>query len=61
MTDANTTDDLALHTNTPTKAESQLYCLEQAARCVGLYVNSDKTEFMCFKQNGIKEECISKE
>ena len=31
-------------------AESLLHSLEQAARGIGLYMNSDKTEFVCFKQ-----------
>ena len=31
---------------------SLLRSLEQAARCIGFYVKSDKTEFMCFKQYG---------
>ena len=35
------------------QAESLLYCLEQASNDIGLYVNSDKTVFMCFKQNGV--------
>ena len=26
--------------------------MAQAARGIGLYVNSNKTEFMCFKQDG---------
>ena len=38
--------------NTPTQAESLLHSLEQAARGIGLNMNSDKTEFMYFKQNG---------
>ena len=46
---ANYTDDLALHANTPAQAEPLLHSLEQAARDT---VNSDKTEFMYFKQNG---------
>ena len=35
------------------QAESLLHSLEQAARVIGgLYVKSDKTEFMCFNQDG---------
>ena len=37
--------------NTFVQAESLLHCLEQL-RSIGLYINSDKTKFMCFKQNG---------
>ena len=44
--------DLALLANTPAQAKSLLHSLEKAARGIGLYVNSDKTEFMCFKQDG---------
>ena len=52
ITDADCADDLVLHSNTPTQAESLLHNLEQAAGCIGLYVNADKTEYMCFKQKG---------
>ena len=44
----NYVDDLALLANTPTQAESLQHSLEQAARGIGLYMNSDKTEFMHF-------------
>ena len=52
ITDADHADDLALLTNTLAQAESLLHSLEQAARGVGLYVNTDKTEFMCYNQDG---------
>ena len=42
-------DELALLANTFDKAESQLQSLEEAPGIIGLYVNVDKTEFMCFK------------
>ena len=45
-------DDLTHLANTPAQAISLLYSLEQAARDIGLFVNSDKTDFMCFKQDG---------
>ena len=45
-------DDLALLVKSPAQAESLLPSLEQAARGIGLYVNSDKAEFTCFKQDG---------
>ena len=32
--------------------KSLLYSLEQPARCIDLYLNSDKTELACFKQDG---------
>ena len=37
-------DDKTLHLNTPTQANSQLYCLEQAAGGLGLHVKAGKTE-----------------
>ena len=36
----------------PDQAESLLHSLEQAASGIGLYVNADKTEYMCFNQRG---------
>ena len=33
-------------------AKSWLHSLEQPARCIGLYVNSDKRIFTCFNQDG---------
>ena len=45
-------DDLALLANISTQAKSLLHNLEQAAKCIASYMNSDKTELMCFKQYG---------
>ena len=50
ITDVDYADNLALFANTQDQAESLLYGLEQAAKGIGLYVNSNKTEFMCFNQ-----------
>ena len=36
-------DDETLFANTPAQADFLLYILEQAARRIGLYVNSNKT------------------
>ena len=52
MTDA---DDIVLLANTPTQAEFLLHSLEQAAEGIGLHMNADKTEYICFNQ----EEDIS--
>ena len=52
ITDADYTDDIALLANTPTQAESLLHSLEQAAGVIGLHVNADKTEYICFNQKG---------
>ena len=38
----------ALLANIPTKAESLLISLVQAAGGIGVHVNVDKTEYMCF-------------
>ena len=48
ITDANYADDQAVLTNTALQAECQLHKLEQTARSIGLYVNSNKAEFLCF-------------
>ena len=47
ITDADYTDDIALLSNTPAQAEIRL---EQAAPGMGLHVNADMMEFMCFNQ-----------
>ena len=44
-----TTYDLAILANTPAQVESLLNCREQAAGGIGLYVNTNKTEYMYFK------------
>ena len=53
MTDAVYADDLAHLANTLAQAESLLHSLEQAAGDIGLHVNANKIEFMCFKEEGI--------
>ena len=50
--DADYAGDLVLLTNTVGQAKSLLHSLEHAARGIGLSVNSDKMEFVCFKQDG---------
>ena len=50
MIDADYAYDLMLLTNTPAQAETLLHSLKQAAGGIGLYVNANKTEFICFKQ-----------
>ncbi len=44
--------DIALLTNTPAQAVTLLHSLEPAAAGIGLHVNADKTEYMCFNQRG---------
>ena len=45
-------DDIALLANTPTQAESLQQSLERVTSDIGLHVNTDKTEYMCFNQRG---------
>ena len=45
-------DDIALLLNTPAQTNSLLHSLERAASGIGLYVNADRTEYMCFNQKG---------
>ena len=52
ITDADYTEDLLLLTNISTQTEFLQLSLEQVPRGIGLYLESDKTEFMCFKENG---------
>ena len=52
ITDADYADDLALFADTVTQAESLLHGLEKAAKGIGLQVHADKTEYMCYKQDG---------
>ena len=44
-------DDVMLLANTPAQVESLLHCLEKAVGGIGLHVNADKTEYICFNQN----------
>ena len=50
--DADYADDIALLANTPVQAEILLHSLERAAGCIWPYVNTGKTEYMCFNQRG---------
>ena len=52
ITDADYADDLALLANTPNQAETLLHSLERATAGIGLYVNANKTEYMCYNQMG---------
>ena len=51
ITDADYADDLWLIANTPAEAESLLHGQKQVVKGIGLYINSNKTEFVCFKQD----------
>ena len=52
ITNADYADDIAPLANTPAQAETLLHSLERAAAGIGLRVNEDKTEYMCFHQRG---------
>ena len=52
ITDADYADDIALLANTSAQAKILLHSLERAAGGIGLHVNADKTEYMCFNQTG---------
>ena len=51
MTDADHADDIVL-ANTPAQDESLLHSLEQVAEGIDFSMNSNKTEFKCFNQEG---------
>ena len=50
MIDTEEKGNLSLFTNTPTQAKFLLHNLKPAAGGIGLYMNANKIEFMCFKQ-----------
>ena len=52
ITDVGYTDDIVLLANLSAQAETLLQSLEQAGGGIGLHVNADKTEYMCFNQRG---------
>ena len=52
ITDADYADGIALLANAPTQAETLQHSLERDAAGIGLYVNTHKTECMCFNQTG---------
>lgn len=51
ITDVDYADDIALLSDTIQEASELLHRVEKAAREIGLYINSDKTEFISFNQN----------
>ena len=52
LTDADYADDLALFANSSSEVSALLHSLENAAKDIGLHVNADKTEYMCFNTQG---------
>ena len=49
ITNADYADNLSLLANILSQAKFLLRNLNQAARGIGLYMNSDKTEYMCVR------------
>ena len=52
ITDADYADDTAILANNPNQAETLLHSLERTAAGIGLHINANKTEYMCFNQAG---------
>ena len=52
ISSADYADEIALLANSLTQAETLPHSLERAAVGIGLHVNADKTEYMCFNQRG---------
>ena len=52
ITNADYACNIVCLTNTPNQAESLLHILELATGGISLYVNADKTEYICFNQKG---------
>ena len=50
ITDVDYTDDIALLASTPAQTKTRVPSLEQSACGIGLHVNADKTEYLCFNQ-----------
>ena len=52
ITDADCADDIAILANKTDQAETLLHSLERATANIGLYVDAQKTEYMCYNQTG---------
>ena len=52
ITNADYTDDIVLLANTPAQARTLLHSPERAATSIGLHVNTNKMEYVCFNQRG---------
>ena len=46
--------------NIPTLVKSLLHSLEQVLESIGLFVNTNKTELVCFKQGGATSSLVDK-
>ena len=56
FTDTDYADNIVLLANTPTQTEALLYSLEQVVGGIGLHMNADKMEYMCFNQGVISTQ-----
>ena len=54
ITDTDYADDIALLANKLALAKTLVHSLERAVACIGLYVNADKMECMCFNGSSLK-------
>ena len=52
ITTADYADDIAILANTSNQAGTLLHSLERATAGIGLHVNAQKTEYMCYNQTG---------
>ena len=52
ITDTDNADHIARLVNSHTQADFLPHSLEQAAGGIGIHINTDKTEYMCFNQRG---------
>ena len=52
MIDADYAEDLVLFINATTQAKFLLYSIQQVTGGIGLFMNANKTEFMCLEQEG---------
>ena len=58
--DTDYADDLVLLVHTPAQVESLLHSPVKAIGGIGLFMNADKIQYMCFKQKGTISSLSSK-
>ena len=55
ITDADYSDDIALLAETRIQAETLVYRLKRPGGGIGLHVDADKMEYMCFNQRATSQ------
>ena len=50
--DVNYTDDIEFLANSPAQAKSLIHSLGQGAGSIGLHINADEKEYLCFNRRG---------